>query len=382
LYLTLGNTQVIIDNSQKAGSEAYLGAGYVLKAFYVAAITELWIDAPMSDAGKGIEGVIQPSYDKQEAIYTEVLSLLNQANTIFTTSPEFSQGGDVIYGGDVAKWQKFANSLRLRYLLRLSNVTSLDTPSQIATILNNPSSNPIFESDADSAIYDFTGSSPSIAAILNLTSLADLTVMNEAYVDCLQPLGDPRLDFFARKPTSNPTGPHVGIESGILDPSNQRDDVSASRLDLFFDNPGLKDFAFITYSEVEFIRAEAALKTWTSENAQTHYEAAVTSSMAFWGLSVPANYFSNAEAMWNDTLERLMKQKWASFYNFNSIEAWGEYKRTELPVLQPGPDNVTSGVVPTRFIYPLNEQSLNRSNYDAAVQNLGGYTNTIAHWYQ
>lgn len=382
LYITLGNVQLIIDNSQDDGLEAYLGAAYVLKAFYAATITDLWIDAPLSEASQGRERIIQPSYDSQEQIYTEALSLLSKANTLFSGSPGFIQGGDVIYNGDVAKWQKFANSLRLRYLLRLSGVSSVNAPSEIAAILNNPLSTPVFESTADDAVYDFSGVSPNIPNILALTSLADLTVLNEAYVDYLQPLGDPRLDFFARKPTNAPAGPHVGIQSGIFDPSNQRDDVSASRLDLFFDNPGLKDFAFITFSEVEFIRAEAALNGWTIESAQVHYEKGVSASMSFWGLSLPVGYFANPDVTWNGTLDRLMQQKWASFYNISSIEAWGEYKRTGLPVLQPGPANATNGVVPTRFLYPLDEQSLNNSNYKTASQRIGGDINIAAHWYQ
>jgi hypothetical protein len=382
LQLTLGNVKLMETNSQERGLEAYLGAAYVLKAYLAATVTELWIDAPFSEAGLGLTGNSQPKYDTQQEIYIEVLNLLKQANTLFNSSPSFLQGGDVIYGGNVKKWQKLSNSLRLRYLLRLSKITSVNAATEIAAIINNPTQFPIFENRADEATYNFSGVSPDVPAILNLTSLADLTVVNRAYVDYLQPLGDPRLDFFARKPTANPTGPHVGIESGIQNPSNQRDQVSAARLNLFFQTPGLKDFPFMSFSELEFIRAEAALNGWTTEDPEVHYESAITANMSFWGLALPSGYFSQPDAAWNGTLERLMQQKWVSFYNTGSIEAWGDYKRTALPVLVPGPASVTGGVVPTRFLYPLTEQSLNNTNYTSAAARIGGDKNTASHSYQ
>jgi Starch-binding associating with outer membrane len=382
LYLTLGNVKLMEANSKEAGLEAYLGAAYVLKAYVAATITELWIDAPFSEAGLGLSGNSQPKYDTQEEIYTEVLNLLNKANTLFSASPVFLQGGDVVYSGTVKKWQKLSNSLRLRYLLRLSKVSSVNAATQIASIINNPGQFPIFENRADEAIYNFSGVSPDVPAILNLTSLADLTLFNAAFVNYLQPIGDPRLDFFARKPTSNPTGPHVGIESGILNPTNQRSQISASRLNLFFQNPGLKDFPIMSFSELEFIRAEVALKGWTTEDPKARYESAITANMNFWGLVLPAGYFSQPNAAWNGTLDRLMQQKWVSFYNTGSIEAWGDYKRLKLPLLVPGPANVTSGVVPTRFLYPLSEQSLNSKNYNAAISRIGGDKSTVPHFYQ
>jgi hypothetical protein len=382
LQLTMGNVKLMEANSKDPGLEAYLGAAYVLKAYLAATITELWIDAPFSEAGLGLTGNSQPKYDTQENIYNEVLNLLTQANTIFSASPVFLQGGDLIYAGNAKKWQKLSNSLRLRYLLRLSKVPSINSEDQIEAIINNPTQFPIFENRADEAIYNFGGVSPDVPAILNLTSLADLTLINRAFVNYLQPLGDPRLDFFARKPTSNSTGPHVGIESGIQNPANERDKVSASRLNLFFQNPGLKDFPIMSFSELEFIRAEAALKGWTSEDPRIRYESAVTANMNFWGLALPAGYFSQPDAAWNGTLDRLMQQKWVSFYNTGSIEAWGDYKRTALPALVPGPANVTSGIVPTRFLYPLTEQSLNSTNYKSAVSRIGGDNNTASHSYQ
>ena len=382
LFRALGNARLMESNARGEGDEAYLGAAYVLKAYYAATITELWIDAPYSQAGQGLSDNLQPGYDTQEEIYEDVLNLLESANVIFAEEPEFRRGGDVLYNGDPLMWQKFANSLRLRYLLRLSNVSSVNASERIAEIIENPQLTPVFEDPGEAAVYDFSGVSPDIASILNLTSLADLTLFNEAFVDYLQSVGDPRLDFFARTPTNDSLGLHTGVESGILDPSNFRDEASAARLDLFFDNPGLMDFTFMSFSEVEFIRAEAALKGWTSEDAQSHYESAVSANMSFWGLSLPDDYFMQTEAQWDGTLERLMTQKWIAFYQTGSVEAWGEFKRTGLPGLIPGPANVTGGVVPTRFLYPLSEQSLNGASYSAAASRIGGDNNTATHWYQ
>jgi hypothetical protein len=79
-----------------------------------------------------------------------------------------------------------------------------------------------------------------------------------------------------------------------------------------------------------------------------------------------------------------MEQKWVAYYHNNTVEAWGEYKRTGLPALTPGPlaTTITNGQVPTRVFYPTLEQSVNADNYRAATERIGGDVITARHWYQ
>jgi hypothetical protein len=107
-YSAISNANDMIAAAQKRGLGSYEAAGKTLRAFYMATITELWIDAPASQSGMGIENTV-PAYDKQQTIYTNVLKDLKDANTTFAASSGFVGGGDVLFKGDVMKWRKFAN---------------------------------------------------------------------------------------------------------------------------------------------------------------------------------------------------------------------------------------------------------------------------------
>jgi hypothetical protein len=147
----------------------------------------------------------------------------------------------------------------------------------------------------------------------------------------------------------------------------------------------LLDYTIISYPEVQFILAEARMKGWiTTGSAQEYYEKGITGNFDYWRIPMPAGFLQQPEVAWNDTMERLMNQKWVAFYMNNTVEAWGEYKRTGLPALTPGPlaSTITGGKIPTRVFYPTLEQSVNAENYRTASGNIGGDNITAKHWYQ
>lgn len=124
-------------------------------------------DIPMNDALKGkSESNFTPKYDSQKDVFMNCLSLLEEANSILgdAVTRKVSVGsGDLIYGGDVAGWQKAVNALRLRILINLSKKvddTDLKIKEQFAEILNNPSKYPLFTSNDDNMTfkwYDIEG---------------------------------------------------------------------------------------------------------------------------------------------------------------------------------------------------------------------------------
>ncbi|MEJ7913478.1 MAG: SusD/RagB family nutrient-binding outer membrane lipoprotein, partial [Chitinophagaceae bacterium] len=162
-YSAISNANDMITAARERGLGAYEAAGKTMRAFYFATNTELWIDAPGAEAGLGIANT-NPAYDKQQVIYTNVLKDLKEANTIFAASSGFVAGGDVLYKGDVMKWRKLANSLRLRYLLRLSNKSEVNAPAEINTIVRDPGTYPIITNNNEAGVYDFTGTSPNISS--------------------------------------------------------------------------------------------------------------------------------------------------------------------------------------------------------------------------
>jgi len=397
-YKAINDNNLSIAYAETNGLDAYIGAGKILNAFYFASLTEMWIDVPFSEAARGLDNV-QPAYDKQEVIYPEVLELLEEANQILANDTQgFVLGGDVLYGGNVMMWRKMANSLRLRYLLRLSNQGSVSAASQISAMVGDPMTFPIIENNSEAAIYDFSGVAPNTSDFSLLTALGGLSpsVRFVNVLDGVDPNDDadddPRLAFFADKPIdpSVADGPYVGVLSGttreVAQGTGGNAELFASQFTLRFqDDKGLLDWVIISYPEVQFILAEATLNGWISETpAQEYYEKGIAGNLDYWGISMPEGFLSRGDVEWDGSLERLMEQKWIAMFMNNTLEMWGNHKRTGLPNLVPGPfaTTVTSGLVPTRVFYPSLEQSVNSSNYQAASSSIGGDNILAKHWYQ
>lgn len=397
-YKAMIDSNESIAYGQANGLNAYVGAGKTLNAFYLASLTELWIDVPYSQAAIGL-GNVQPTYDKQQDIYLQVLGLLDEANTAFASDTKgFILGGDILFKGNIMKWRKMANSLRLRYLLRLSNKESINAANQINAMVSNPSKYPLIESNSEAAIYNFTGVVPNTSDFSVLTALGGLSP-SEKFVSVLDGVNsnndaddDPRLAFFADKPIapSVSSGPFVGVKSGttreVAQGTGGNAELFASQFTTKFQtNKDLLDFVFISYAEVQFILAEVRLNNWiTTSTAQSYYEKGITANLAYWNLTMPANFLTRSDVAWDNTLVTLINQKWIAMFFNNTLEMWGDQKRSGFPKLVPGPlaTTVTSGVVPTRVFYPTLEQSVNFTNYQAASSSIGGDIITAKHWYQ
>ena len=390
-YSAISNANDMIAGAKERGLPAYEAAGRTLRAYLLAMNTELWIDVPASEAGMGLANT-NPKYDKQKDIYMFVLNELKEANTIFAASTGFSAGGDVLFKGSVVRWRKLANSLRLRYLLRLSNKAEVNAPAEINTIVSNPGTYPIIENNAEAGIYDFSGVSPNISSfsVQVITSLSGLS-MSRRMQTMFASYGDPRVNFFFNKPTNSTAYPnHEGVPNGLTREQaqswNGNGDAHTSVVTTRFINNGDLDYTFISHAEVKFILAEAAMKGWitTGTTAKQYYDAAITANFNQWNIPVPAGFLDLPQVAWDNTMTRLMDQKWMAFFFNNTIEAWGEHKRTGLPAFTIGPlaTTVTGGKVPTRIFYPVLEQSINSANYKAAASSIGGDNITAKHWYQ
>ncbi|MEM6765209.1 MAG: SusD/RagB family nutrient-binding outer membrane lipoprotein [Bacteroidota bacterium] len=391
-YSTIWNANDMMAAAQEQGLDAYVGAGKIIKAFLLATNSEIWIDVPASQAGLNI-GNTTPSYDAQQAIYTSILQELEEANTLLAGSNGFVAGGDVLFNGDVMRWRKLANSLRIRYLLRLSNRSEVNAATQISTIVSDPVTYPIITGNGDAGVYDMDGITPNRSAFLDVgrTAFSGLS-MSERVEEVYASYGDPRVDFIFRTPANSADFPnHEGVPNGITREAaqswNGNGDENTSLIDFkFIDQPGLLDFVYISYAELQFMLAEVAMKGWinTGTSAEEYYEAGIAANFDQWGLDLPAGFFDLPEVAWDNTMERLMDQKWMAFFFNNTNEAWAEHKRTGLPALELGSlaSSVSGGLLPTRVFYPVLEQSINSSNYESASSSIGGDNITARHWYQ
>jgi hypothetical protein len=403
-YRNLQNIFTSIDNDE---ANAYYGVGLILKSWMFAQVTDAYGDVPYSQAGKAkTEGVYQPAYDKQEDIYNGILADLKKANEVLATADATTFSGDIIYGGgpsSIIKWRKLANSLRLRYMLRISKKKNVNADMQ--AIVGDPANNPVFENNNDNAELKYFAAAPNQWPMYSSrVGSFDEFRISKTFTDRLTTLNDPRIKVFGRPTqTSVVAGtPEIkGVPNGLSDVDALAYNggvQGVSRVGYTFaclvcndvgqapPDPSAPRSVIMSFSELMFILAEARQKGMiTTSTTDAYYNAGITANFNYWiavvpaaynlNISMPAGYLGQATVALTGTddekLAKIALQKWIALY-FNGLEAWFDWRRTNMPAIIPGPSNLNSNKVPIRYIYPLSEQSLNGTNRAAAVQRQGG----------
>ncbi len=384
-YHLLNDIQSI--QSSPVANPAYQGVLLVMKAMLSSLLTDLWTNVPYSQAIRGAtDGVFDPVYDSQEEIYigtNGILQTLDQAVQMLSNTSA-TINGDILYKGDLSKWIRFANSLKVRYLVRISK--QINVSAELQSLLDG---NMLFRSNADNAVVPFLASAPNQWFLINEREgrYADVR-MSKTSENILVPLADARLGiYFKPTPVSIASGTpaYKGLPNGLsLQSQNAYDFNDISLIGkLFRNDPSGVNAPLMTYAELQFLLAEAAQKGFISGDVPDFYNAGITASHAYFGTSVPAGYLTSsgvALAGAND-VEKIMTQKWISNF-LNGYEAWLDIRRTGYPKLSLPKDNLNNDQFPVRFRYPSSEQAANKKNYDAAVSELGGDTYNIKGWWE
>jgi hypothetical protein len=307
---------------------------------------------------------LNPVYDDASTIYADLISRISGDVTTLAQGGSSFGSADIYYGGDVAKWAKFANSLKLRLGMRIADVNE----SLASTTVSEAFAAGVMQSADDSAIIYYEGASP------NTNPLFDLFVLNgrsgdyvagKTSVDYLLSVNDPRIDDFLDENVD-------GYVGGIIGADNSYPNFSHIAPELTLDPtaPG----AILEYFEVQFFLAEAVERGFITGDAEMYYNEAVTASIVKYNgtEAEAATYLAQPEVAYDSANweELIGVQKWVSLFN-NGFEAWTEERRLDHPDFLVNSAK-TDLPVPTRIFYPLNEVALNKANYDAAVQNIGG----------
>ncbi|MEX2403009.1 MAG: SusD/RagB family nutrient-binding outer membrane lipoprotein [Balneolales bacterium] len=377
-YNTLRNVSDMHRISEENGNDNYRGISLVLKSWLFSQLTDAYGDIPYSDAlGAKDNGTNSPAYDQQSDIYQGLLDDLEEANELLDPSG-MEVSGDILYDGDILKWQKFANSLSLRLLMRISDKT--DVSSDMQEIINNPSTYPVFESVDDNAALTYLSDNPNQFPVYTYrTGTFQEYRASKTLVDELNDIDDPRLNVFA-EPTDVSTEAgepeFVGVPNGLEDDEAANYNGSPgdqSRMGtLYFDEPDAAQGLIMTLAELNFILAEAAQKDIINGDAETYYNDGMEASFEQYDITPDADYFTNPDVAFDQgrALEQIGSQKWISLF-FNGLEAWFDWRRTGYPVLEPSARNVNDDQIPVRFRYPTEEQSLNATNYEEALERQG-----------
>ncbi len=395
----------VLENTGPGG--AYENAGKfaianIWKVYMFLPRTDYWGPIPYSKVGSGESSI---EYDTQEFIYKDFLTTLKTSTASLQALKGTKVFGavDQIYAGDVDKWILFANTLRLRISMRMSEVE----PALAKTNAEEAVAGGTLSTNADDAFLKVTANSFNP---MNQATAWNEFRMSAAMESVLKGYADPRISkYYAPVPGTTNTfkGLRNGYTQGQLGAPENNANATSNVADMFL--PAVQatnPFAIMYASEAYFLKAEGVLKGWNmgTGTAKDFYEKGIETAMRQWGITdaaavtayingttppvaladfsktpaltdVPVKFSADATKQ----LEQIITQKWLANYP-NGHEAWAEYRRTGYPKLyarinSDNPDSPKDAVV-RRTPYVSSELQTNKAEMDKAITKLGGADNS------
>lgn len=445
-------TDAIYRSSEEESKTNINAALRIYRVYLMSIITDIYGDVPYSEAGLGyLEEKYNPRYDTQEEIYNNFFVELKDAGAALAAGGD-KITGDVIYNGDVAKWKKLANSLRLRFAMRISKVAPEKARQEFEEAL--AADGGVFAGNEDDALIKYMDISFSFGQdsytdyrgnALSQLFFGNDPANNSSYLcstffNQLYNTGDPRTFMIGRfyydglmsstKPDNRidltdeiiekgiqmnpcvpgsfsydpwPTGYDSDIMKEIAKTNPSVETTMARETEpklannfLKGDNPGV----VMTYAEVNFLKAEAALNGWNvgGETVEQLYSKGVRAAMDFltdnYGYDRISDddfntYMENNGIGHTDAQKReaINTQAWILHFT-NPAECWANVRRSGYPRLKSPAEYgygqyLTGGAeIPVRLCYPTLESSYNKSGYEEALERMGGTNswNTPVWW--
>ncbi len=413
IYSNLVDVQAMSDLAVEEGNTFLEAVALVYRAMFIDLAAKMYGDVPFSEINKLDEGIVFPKYDTQKEIYETILIDLKTAKNMIEgisgNEVPVLDGYDLLYDGDKSKWIKFVNSLRIRMCLLLNNKKaelSVNVDAEFQDAAQN-----VFTSSDDNAVLNYLGNSGGTSFSRGPINSSELTYadrMGLGFVNTLRDQNDPRLYRWLRPVEkkwdmdvatattveyTDPLGQSFPVE--VLPYPNGYNDLDTSlyvglpvgyqkswtsynagpqassvepkttpfnsRLaEMYFQNANeYVGMVIITYSEVEFILAEAAaIGAFGVNDAESHYKNAIEASMDDWGILGDYvggfdfdEYYSQEEVDLSQATnehERIMIQKYVSM--FFRPESWFDWRRTGYPDLEP-PVDADQPAIPIRYLY-------------------------------
>ena len=388
-YLAINNLEEVkriisANPAVYAGAETQQAVAEVLQVWAFQNLTDTFGDIPYTEALQGAANP-SPAYTPQEEIYPDLIARLTAAQAAI--DPGARVAGDVIFGGDASKWKKFANSLKMRVAIRMSDQMPNEAGAAIAQAVQAGA----MTSNADNALLNFQASQPFSNPIWENYNIAgrDDWAVTDALVEELSSRDDPRLAVYVDPtPASADTGTpqYVGLDYGLAG------GVAAAIPRNSFSRPGAAirtqtaPAIFMLYDEVLFIRAEAAARGLVSGDADGLFEDAVEASLNYWtDGSGTADYIGSLEDLDGSNYRQVLGvQKWLALY-MQGLQGWSEWRRLgftgvfETPA--GGKADQFDGPIAVRLVYPSKEGTLNAANLTAAIASQGADTQGTRVWW-
>lgn len=399
----LYDLQSIITRNSGADAGKYLASGSnanqiavatILKSYYIWLVTDQFGDVPYSEALQGA-GDVTPTFDTQEEIYTRMFSDLKAAVAGFDAG--LAVQGDIIYGGDQAKWKKLANTLRMRMALRLSKVypsAGGTAALEYASAVSDPGG--IILSNADNFTIQYPGGATYKHPWYNTYDGRSDYALSKTLADILANMSDNRRNAYGSTGSPFP----YGLKR------EQATNLPTSYAKVLADNKRQDNSPVVIISAAYSLLgvAEGIERGWASVpgyTAKSAYDAAITASFDQWGVSGATSYIASSAANYNtgtgggtgigvgspyngvpassnavtdNSLERIALQTYLALFP-DGTQAWSEWRRTGIPEIMPSlnaTNDVAGKTIPRRYVYGTLEYSLNPTEVAAAVARLQG----------
>jgi hypothetical protein len=356
----------------EGGNQAQLGIIKFMEVYAYSVLVDTFGNVPFTEALNPENP--SPKYDDAAGIYTALATQLDEAIGDLNNGTGFSESQDIAYAGNITQWRQAAISLKLRMAMRLAD----SNPSISRTMAESAFMAGPIVANADNFGINYLSSAPNTNPLwvsLVQSGRKDFVAAN-TLVDAMNPNNDPRLSSFFQMYE----GAYVGGTYGNANGASSNSDLSE-----LIKTPDFKG-DLITAAEVHFLLAEAAARGYSvGGSVEAYYNSAIEVSMEEWGISLTdtATYIELPEVAYatanGDWMQKIGSQKWVAMYN-NGYEGWTTWRLFDLGLNGPVVDGVTLDI-PTRFLYPVSEATLNGSQYDTAAAAIGGdFKTTTLFW--
>ncbi|AZQ43539.1 SusD/RagB family nutrient-binding outer membrane lipoprotein [Nonlabens ponticola] len=385
-YRNLRDNEIILEQAQTTPAFAvYEGPSLIFKAYMTAALTDIFGDVPYFEAFRGLDGTVQAPYDLQEDIYLQPGGILDNLDQGIAAIENYEGSipleGDVLFNGDLDGWVRFANSLKIKALMRISN--KVDVSDQLQELFDEGN---YISDNSENAVFNFTDGEPNNFRLARLRA-GDFNnfVMSETMEEVLDDQDDARVEVLFRPRANNDDGDdYEGLINGI-DASSTSVSLADFSLagTIFRENTGMLDANYMTAWETNFLLAEAAQRDLIEADAEDLYETAVEQAYEYWNTELPEDYLDEEGAFDdndNDPIEQIITQKWIASM-INGYEGWIEWRRTGFPELKNVSASLNNGIIPVRMPYPTEEAALNADNYNVAASATDGNSINAPVWW-
>jgi hypothetical protein len=360
--------------------EYYQAISKIMKSYHYQILVDTYGDIPYYEAlNRGNNPT--PKFDDALEVYENLIVVLDEAisliNTGNTNQNVIKPGADdTMFSGDMMSWKKLANTIKLRILVRQSDMSGRE--SYLTTEFNK------IKSEGSGFITEDVLTNPGYAQQADQQNPfwesygqnTDAEYINNYYATCATPfvlatlddLDDSRIDYIYEEPETG----HLGVDQGLSSypqPTGTLGEANVSNIgDGLLKDPTQSSIVF-ALAEAELLQAEAAFKSYLND-AQTHFNNGVAASFSYLGAPGANDYTSSNKnladyAASTDKLEAIITQKWIALNGIDAIQSWFDYNRTGYPSNLPVSLSSPTADRPVRLMYPASEISGNSLNVPA-----------------